>query len=150
MCASGRPARKASPPLYKDEINLLYSTYKSFFQEDETLEMVLEQWRDLKAEINVLSLRTLSFHELWARMLMQFSDEYPLVLLGLVVISLPIPADTSECERIFSLMNDLKTSERSSMGQHNLKNLMLWHIMGYTTDADGKKEKMACGAATCR
>ena len=62
----------------------------------------------------------------------------------LVVISLLIPADTSECERIFSLMNDLKTSERSSMGQENLKNLMLWHIMGHTINADGRKEKMAC------
>ena len=41
------------------------------------------------------------------------------------VISLLIPADTSECERIFSLMNDLKTAERNSMGQQNLKNLML-------------------------
>ena len=75
--------------------------------------------------------------------LVQFSDEYSLVL-RLVVISLLIPADTSECERIFSLMNDLKTSERSTMGQETLKNLMLWHIMGYTTTADGKKEKMAC------
>jgi hypothetical protein len=60
-------------------------------------------------------------------------------------ISLLIPADTSECERIFSLMNDLKTSERASMGQQILKNLMLWHdIMGYTTDTEGKKEKMKC------
>ena len=41
-------------------------------------------------------------------------------------------------------MNDLKTSERSLMGQANLKNLMLWHIMGYITKEDGKKEKMPC------
>ena len=41
-------------------------------------------------------------------------------------------------------MNDLKTSERTSLGQQTLKNLMLWHIMGYTINADGKKEKMAC------
>ena len=91
--------------------------------------MVLEQWEDLKAEINVPTLRTLTFHEVWARVLVQYSHEYELVL-RLVVISLLIPADTSECERIFSLMNDIKTSERSSMGQQNLKNLMLWHIMG--------------------
>jgi hypothetical protein len=56
----------------------------------------------------------------------QYSDEYTL-LLRLLVFSLLIPADTSECERIFSLMNDTKTSERSKMGQQNLKNLMLWH-----------------------
>ena len=41
-------------------------------------------------------------------------------------------------------MNELKTAERSLLGQENLKNLMLWHVMGYTLDADGKKEKMAC------
>jgi hypothetical protein len=105
--------------------------------------MVLEQWEDLKAEINVPTLRTLTFHQLWANMLVQYADEYALVL-RLVVISLLIPADTSECERIFSLMNDLKTAERNSMGQQNLKNLMLWHIMGYKTDAEGKKVKMPC------
>ena len=37
---------------------------------------------------------------------------------------------TSECERIFSLMNDLKTSERNSLGQANLKHLMTWHVGG--------------------
>ena len=66
---------------------------------------------------------------LWARMLVQFSDEYPLVL-RLVVIALLIPADTSECERIFSLMNDIKTAERESLGQTVLRNLMHWHIEG--------------------
>ena len=30
------------------------------------------------------------------------------------------------------------------MGQQNLKNLMLWHIMGYKTDAEGEKAKMPC------
>ena len=69
------------------------------------------------------------FHDLWARMLVQFSNEYPLVL-RLVVIALLIPADTSECERIFSLMNDIKTSERESLGQEVLRNLMHWHIEG--------------------
>ena len=127
---------------YKDGIELLYSTYKIFYTEEETLEMVLDQWEDLKAEINVPTMRTLSFHELWACVLVQFTDEYRLVL-RLVVISLLIPADTSECERIFSLMNDVKTSERTSLGQQNVKNLMLWHIMGYKT-VNGKKEKMDC------
>jgi hypothetical protein len=69
---------------------------------------------------------TRKYHDLWAHVLVQYSDEYTL-LLRLLVFSLLIPADTSECERIFSLMNDTKTSERSKMGQQNLKNLMLWH-----------------------
>ena len=66
-------------------------------------------------------------------------------MLRLVVISLLIPADTSECERVFSLMNDIKTELRSRMGQQALKNLMHWHIMGsQTTGAGGKKVQMLC------
>ena len=56
-------------------------TYKIFFAEEETEEMVLEQWEDLKAEINVPTLRMLTFHQLWANMLVQYADEYALVLL---------------------------------------------------------------------
>ena len=59
-------------------------------------------------------------------MLTKFSDEYPLVL-RLVVIMLLIPCDISECERVFSLMNDLKTAERNRLGQNNIKNMMIWH-----------------------
>ena len=61
-------------------------------------------------------------------MLTHFTDDFPLVL-KLVVIVLLIPVDTSECERVFSLMNDLKTSERNSLGQDNLKHTMLWHTV---------------------
>ena len=69
-------------------------------------------------------MRTLSFHELWARVPVQFTDQYRLVL-RLVVISHLIPADTSECERIFSLMNDVKTSEPEepdAVAHHGLQN----------------------------
>ena len=84
---------------------------------------------ELKETINASNgLRSLKFHELWARMLTHFTDEYSRVL-RLVVVALLIPADTSECERVFSLMNDLKTSERSRLGQINLKNMMIWHTV---------------------
>eukprot|EP00900_Chrysochromulina_parva_P004702 jgi/Chrpa1/14232/Chrysochromulina_OHIO_Genome00020592-RA len=46
-----------------------------FYAEEEK---VLEQWEDLKAEINVPTLRTLTFHQLWANMLVQYADEYAL------------------------------------------------------------------------
>ena len=71
-------------------------------------------------------------------MLIQFTDEYPLVL-RLVVVALLVPADTSECERIFSLMNDIKTAERSRMSQKNLKNLMPWHALA-TKVVEANKE----------
>ena len=62
-------------------------------------------------------------------MLVEFSAEYTF-LLRMVAIMLVIPLDTSEAERIFSLMNDIKTDERSSLGQRNLVNLMIWHYYG--------------------
>ena len=45
-----------------------------------------------------------------------------------MAITLIVPTDTSECERVFSLMNDLKTAERNLLGK-NLKNPMKWHFM---------------------
>ena len=62
-------------------------------------------------------------------MLTMFTSEY-LYVLRLVAIMLLIPLDTSEAERIFSLMNDIKTSERSRLGQRNLAALMFWHYHG--------------------
>ena len=114
---------------FTDKLELLYKTYHHFFEPDETFEMVNDQWVEMAVEIlTEPSLMALKYHDLWARKLMLSSDEYPLVL-RLVVISLIVPADTSESERIFSLMNDIKTAERARMGQRNLKNLMLWHRM---------------------
>ena len=46
---------------------------------------------------------------------------------GRVVFMLIIPVDTSEAERIFSLMNDIKTSGRSRLCQQNLAAMMIWH-----------------------
>ena len=54
-----------------------------------------------------------------------------LLVLRLAAIALLVPADTSECERIFSLMNNLKTADRSALGQANLKNIMIWHTMAH-------------------
>ena len=67
----------------------------------------------IKAEAGFHSLKS---DEFWARMLIHYSDNYSRVL-KLVVIALLIPADTSKCERVFSLMNDLKKSERSRINQ---------------------------------
>ena len=112
---------------HKDEIELLYSKYQIFYTAEETLAHVQEQWEELKEEIRKSpGLMSRKFHDLWPHMLVNFSDEYPLVL-RLVAISLLVPTDTSECERVFSLLNDLKTPERSTLCQENLRNLMLWH-----------------------
>jgi len=112
----------------------VFKTYKMLFPESTELTDVQEQWKDIKMEINGnLGLSSRTFHELWPHMLIHFSDEYPDIL-RLVVIALLIPTDTSECERIFSLMNDLKTVERSRLGE-KLSSLMLcgmWRLAGRT------------------
>ena len=53
---------------------------------------------------------------------------------GRVVFMLIIPVDTSEAERIFSLMNDIKTSGRSRLCQQNLAAMMIWHYHGRNMD----------------
>ena len=90
--------------------------------------MVLEQWEDMKEQIRSTTLVQLKYHDLWARMLTMYTDEFALIL-RLVVIALLVPADTSECERVFSLMNDLKTAERNKLSSLSLSNLMTWHFL---------------------
>ena len=63
---------------------------------------------------------------------MCLSDKVDGVPLGFAsLLGSNIPSDTSECERIFSLMNDLKTAERSRLGE-KLSSLMVWHVAGRT------------------
>jgi hypothetical protein len=63
--------------------------------------MVREQFEEMVVEILGSSgLMGLSYHELWARMLVQFGDEYQLVLR--LVVALLVPADTSESANVSS------------------------------------------------
>ena len=48
-------------------------------------------------------------------------------VLRFVVFMLLVPVDTSEAERIFSLMNDIKTHGRTRLQQHNLNAMMVWN-----------------------
>ena len=48
-------------------------------------------------------------------------------VLRFVVFMLLVPVDTSEAERIFSLMNDSKTHGRTRLQQHNLSAMMVWN-----------------------
>ena len=124
------PADKESLATYgHGEIKLLFDHYSSFF-DDTTLSQVLEQWQLLIVEIkDSPGLMSRSFKQLWPHMLCTFTGEFNLIL-RCVACMLLLPCDTSECERIFSLMYDIKTGKRSRLGQQNLCNLMLWHYHG--------------------
>ena len=113
-------------------ITELFYNYKSWF-EDATKEEVLEQWSDLKTTVNSsVGLKALPFKEMWARMITSFSDVENgfFFVLRLVVFMLLIVPDTSECERLFSLMNNIETADRTSLGHTTLNNLMQWHYHG--------------------
>ena len=123
------------------QIEDLYEAFKGFFEEHEPVELVVEQWNELQSMIiDNVHLMNRKFHDLWPYVLVHFHNRYPLPL-RLVVISMLIVCDTSECERIFSLMNDIKTAERSLMGTRTLRNLMLWHRMARKVSEDGTLEK---------
>ena len=97
---------------------------------DTTKDEVLTEWLELKTEIlGAPGLMGRKFNELWPHMLVQYGDKYGHVL-RLAAILLLNPLDTSECECIFSLMNNVKTADRSRLSQANLRNLMLWHYHG--------------------
>ena len=123
---------------------------KDSFRADETLEMVLQQWNEMILFINnEVGLKSLKHHDLSVRMLLFYAEEYSLAL-RLVAISVIVPCDTSECERIFSLLNDMKTDERSKMGARTLRNLMIWHRMARNLTEEGKiaKGHISCYSRT--
>ena len=108
---------------------MLFDRFSIFFP-DTTKDAVLAEWLELKREIlEAPGLMYRKFNDLWPHTLVHFGDQYGHVL-RLAAILLLIPLDTSECERIFSLMNNVKTADRSSLSQANLRNLMLWHYHG--------------------
>lgn len=112
-----------------DEIKLLRQHYEVFFP-DTTMRALLECWDELMDEIMASpALMQRPFKSLWPHMLLKFTEHYKCIL-RLVAIMLLLPVDTSECERVFSLMNDIKIGTRSRLKQTNLRNLMIWNYHG--------------------
>ena len=62
-------------------------------------------------------------------MLTRFTEKF-LQILRLVALMLLIPIDTSECERLFSIMNDIKDASRSNLGSEVLRDLITWYYYG--------------------
>ena len=111
------------------EISLLYNQYKHFFDDTTLPDLYIEWYALMKEILSAKGLKGRDFTSLWSHMIANFADEYRYVL-RFVVFMMLMPLDTSMCERMFSLMNNIKSSERSRMGQRNLRNLMAWHSHG--------------------
>ena len=103
------------------------------------------EWRRLKSFImRDESLRSLKYHELYERLFDQFSEKanaqhFYNVLLVAAVVQI-IAVDTSICERGFSLMNNLKTARRSTMGEALLRMLMTICSLGAEGKDQSKKD----------
>ena len=96
---------------------------------------VEREWTRLKSFVmRDENLRALKYHELYERLFDQFSDKansqhfYNVLLIAAIVQTIAV--DTSICERGFSLMNNLKTAKRSSMGTVLLRMLMTICTLG--------------------
>jgi hypothetical protein len=123
-----------------DEMKLLHKHYGQFFLDCKEEEL-LNEWGEMKTLImGTQSLRLGKYEELWPKMVVHYSSDFP-HFLRLAVFMLLIPSDTSECERIFSLMNDIKRAERGRMSTETLSNLMLIHYLGKNIELKDLKIK---------
>eukprot|EP00732_Lithocolla_globosa_P002673 Lithocolla_globosa_v1_NODE_1841_length_2301_cov_3.286732.p2 type:complete len:128 gc:universal NODE_1841_length_2301_cov_3.286732:1800-2183(+) len=74
------------------------------------------------------TLSKLKHGDLYQRLLLHYREDiYQIkIILRIVVFERLLAIDTSECERIFSLMNDIKTSTRQTLGTTKLNHLIMW------------------------
>ena len=118
------------------EISLIIESYKKFVA-DVTGKQVVDEWTAIKRMVvQKQQLMMMPFKRLWARMLSMFTAQYPLIL-RLVAIAMTFTTDTSGCERLISLMNDLQTEFQTRMEHDCLRSQMWWstemhrpHILG--------------------
>ena len=93
---------------------------------DGSLSDLLEQWENLcDYTVKYLNPQPTDYRITW-RKIFQSSrrDTWTLVLL-LVELLFSLPVSNAKAERLFSLMNRIKTGSRSSLSQKTLKNLVL-------------------------
>ena len=93
---------------------------------DGSLSDLLEQWENLcDYTVKYLNPQSTDYRITW-RKIFQSSrrDTWTLVLL-LVELLFSLPFSNAKVERLFSLMNRIKTDSRSSLSQKTLKNLVL-------------------------
>ena len=103
-----------------------YSHLRAFFQNPNGAsvpgEVVLTQWKQMKKLIvSDASLSSMKFNELWPMML-DVAQQFNFIL-----IALTFSVDTSGCERLISLMNNLKTKFQEKMVHETLSDLVWWY-----------------------
>jgi hypothetical protein len=124
-------AKKAKPDYSQldvhgvHQISVIIENYQKFFV-DVTGKQVVDEWISIKRVIAQRpTLTAMPFKRLWARMLSMFTAQFPLIL-RVVAIAMTFTTDTSGCERLISLMNDLQTEYQTRMEHDCLRSQMWW------------------------
>jgi hypothetical protein len=113
------------------QISQLIHTYRAFFQNPNGTsvpgEVVLTQWKHMKKLIvSDASLSRMKFNELWPMMLDGYARQFNFIL-RVVGVALTFSVDTSGCERLISLLNNLKTKFQEKMAHETLRDLVWWY-----------------------
>ena len=98
---------------------------------DGSLNRLLEQWHDLVAyTVQYLDPSRTHYLRVWKRIFTSSrKEEWNMVLL-LVELLLSIPISNAKVERMFSLMNRVKTDSRAALCEHTLNNLVRIRMEG--------------------
>ena len=121
------------------EIKFLLSHYSKYFHASEAADC-LEQWERLKAKVmDCENLKNMQFGDLWPLLISQYTNNFEIIL-RLAVINLLFIMDNSQCERDFSLMNDLKGKFQHRMSHVVLRDRMWWFKMFKTFEQKGTNQ----------
>jgi hypothetical protein len=89
---------------------------------------MLEEWKHFKVDvvrgnIGIEKVKSDSFSEFWSFVSRHYRRRYPWLVMLLLIVRL-LPIGSADCERMFSLMNRLKTDRRNRLTTEKLDVLM--------------------------
>jgi len=107
---------------------------------------VLQDWECFKADlargdISIEKVKSCTHSEFWGFMRKHYQGRYPWLLWIVLVIRL-VPIGSAECERMFSLMNRLKTDLRNRMKNSTLNDLMTVNRLAPETLSDDELDEL--------
>ena len=121
-----------------DVLEKLYEQYKKPLENagfDGTVNDLLLQWHAIfEYTIKYLSPSSVDYRKIWHQLFVSSrSKEWNLILL-LVELLFCLPVSNAKVERLFSLMNRVKTDSRASLGESRINSLLRIVMEGPTID----------------
>ena len=117
------------------ELKTVYDGFKSFLPVPNSFELLCQQYGTFCTEVTSMretvpqDTPSSAYMQDWLKSL---AGKRNTLVTRLMLLSLTIPVTSAEAERVFSTMNRIKDSERASLGQVMLDNLMVISHTGPT------------------